>query len=129
MPDYGQDISCMIDIEPTFRLVSDVELMRQVAFRRLYCRQGSMLSAPTEETLDVRDFMSMAVEAGGLSKIQGLCQAALLGDARIENANVVATFNTSSRKLILNINCTGSNGPFELVLSVDSLTVEMLRAA
>lgn len=129
MPDYGQDFSCMTDLEPTLRLVSGVELMRQVAFRRLYCRQGSLLSDPTAETLDVRDFMSMAVESGGLSKIQGLCQAALLGDARIENATVVATFNPRSRKLILNISCIGSNGPFELVLSVDSLTVELLRAA
>lgn len=127
MPDYGQDLSCMTDLDPVMRLVSGVELMRQVAFRRLYCRQGSLLSDPTAETLDVRDFMGMAVESGGLSKIQGLCQAALLGDARIDSAVVIATFSNATRKLTLQISCTGSNGPFELTLAVSALTVEVLR--
>jgi hypothetical protein len=129
MPDYGQDLSCYIDINPTLMLVSGTELMRQVAFRRLYCRQGSLLSDPTAETLDVRDFMGMAVESGGLSKIQGLCQAALLADERIDSAIVQATFTNATRKLTLQIACTGSNGPFNLTLSVDALTVELLRAA
>src|SRR5690349_17455127 len=109
------------------RLVSGSEMMGQVCLRRLYCRQGSLLSNPNDNTLDARDFVGDGVSQKDLPKIGGLCQGALLGDPRIATANVLASFTPSTKTLTLNITGTGSQGPFSLVLSVTAVTVEILR--
>jgi len=109
------------------RLVSGAEMMGQVCLRRLYCRQGRLLSNPNDNTLDARDFVNDGVSAKDLPKIGGLCQGALLGDPRIATAMVLATFTPSTKTLALNIKGTGSQGPFALVLGVSAVTVEILK--
>ncbi len=55
---YGVDFSCTDDMHPTMPTTSGDQLMREVAFRRLYTPTGSLLSAPQEFTIDVREYLS-----------------------------------------------------------------------
>lgn len=128
-PNYGSDISCTTDLDPTFRMVNGPPMMAQVCLRRLYCRKGRLLSDPNDETIDARDFVSQGIAAseGGLAKIRGQCQAALMADPRIFSAIVTPTFSSLERTLSLNIVGTGAFGPFALTLRVTELTVELLR--
>lgn len=126
-PNYGVDLSCTDDLSALLNTVSGTELMGQVCVRRLYCRKGSLLSNPLANTLDARDFISSEVGPGGIAKIQGLCQAALLDDERVFDVQVVATFSRNQKTLSLAITGTGAQGPFALVLGVSSLTVELLK--
>lgn len=128
-PNYGKDISCTTDLDATFRLVSGEEMMGQVCLRRLYCRKGRLLSDPNDKTIDARDFVSQGVAAsqGGLARIKGQCQEALVADPRIFSAVVTPTFDSLERSLALNIVGTGAFGPFALTLRVTELTVELLR--
>lgn len=128
MVDYGTDLSCTDDLNPLLKVVSGVELMKEVVFRRLYCRPGNLLSNPLDNTIDVRDFLNGAI--GGeltLERINGMCQAAIMGDNRIYKAIVQSSFDRKSGLLQLAINCVGSVGPFDLVIQVSALTVELLR--
>jgi hypothetical protein len=109
------------------RLVSGPEMMAQVCLRRLYCRQGRLLSNPNDNTLDARDFVADGVTQKDLPRIGGQCQGALLGDPRIAKASVLASFSPLTKTLTLNITGTGSLGPFALVLSVTSVTVQILK--
>ena len=130
MPDYGRDISCATDLDPLLADVTGVDLMVQVCVRRLFCRKGSCLSAPTENTLDARDFLNGSVDLNSQSAIQQiavLCQNALLGDERILSATVVPQYSIGAKLLTLQIQCTGANGPFSLTLAVNQVTVQLVR--
>lgn len=129
MTDYGSDLSCSTDLDGLLRLVTGNQLMEEVCVRRLYCAAGALLSDPTDNTLDARDFLSQDIGPGDITRIQGLCAQALMGDDRILSASVIATFNSSLKALTLVINAVGANGPFTLTLSVTALTVELLRPA
>lgn len=127
-PNYGVDLSCTSDIDPLLRDVTGVELMAQVCVRRLFCRQGRLLSNPIDNTIDARDFLSQGITPSDLPRIQGLCAGALLGDPRIfPPTTVAASFNPNLRVLTLAINATGAAGPFSLTLAVSAVTVELLR--
>jgi hypothetical protein len=126
-PEYGVDLSCGLDLDPMLVTVTGTELMNQVALHRLYGRQGSLLSNPVDNTLDVRDFLSADVRQSDLPSIAGRCKGALEGDQRIDNATVVATFNPNTRVLTLSITGYGAFGPFNLTLAVTEVTVEVLR--
>lgn len=129
MTDYGSDLSCTTDLDGLCRVVTGNELMAEVCVRRLYCPAGGLLSDPTDNTLDARDFLSADIGPGDLTRIQGLCAQALMGDPRILSAQVTAKFDNASRTLTLTINVVGALGPFTLTLSVTALTVELLRPA
>lgn len=130
-PDYGLDLSALDDFSPLLATVTGTDLMREVAFRRLYCRAGNLLSNPLDNTLDVRDFLNGSIRrrpdgTPDLSGIAGKCVIALLGDVRISEAVVTPSFDFSTGVLTLAISCVGSEGPFELTIAVTSLTVELL---
>ena len=127
MPDYGLDLSATTDLDPLLGTVSGSKLMGQVCLRRLYCRKGRLLSNPNAQTLDARDFVSAGINGpADLIRIQGMCSAALLGDERIQEAIVTASYDYRLKALTLTIEALGAEGPFRLTLLVTALTVDQL---
>lgn len=127
MPDYGQDISCTTDLDPTFRLVDGETMMAQVCVRRLYCGRGQLLSDPNDETIDAREFVSNGMKQGELTRVKALCESALLADPRVFSVRVKPSYDAGARRITLPIQGTGSEGPFQLTLAVSDVTVELLR--
>jgi len=128
--DYGRDISCTTDLDPLLNDVTGNDLMVQVCVRRLFCRQGSCLSAPNAITLDVRDFLNGSLDLSQQSATQNIsvqCQNALLGDERILSCTVDATYTFATKLLTLQIQANGANGPFSLTLAVNQVTVQLIR--
>lgn len=125
--DYGTDLSCTSDLDPTLRDVTGDDLMAQVVLHRLFCRQGRLLSNPVDNTIDLRDKIAAGIKPGDEATIQGQCASALVGDERIISANVKATFSTFTSTLTLNIKGQGSRGPFNLTIAATAVTVELLR--
>jgi len=128
--DFGRDISCTTDLDPLLNDVTGNDLMVQVCVRRLFCRQGSCLSAPNAITLDVRDFLNGSLDLSQQSATQNIsvqCQNALLGDERILSCTVDATYTFATKLLALQIQANGANGPFSLTLSVNQVTVQLIR--
>ena len=126
-PDYGSDLSCGTDVDPLLRLVTGSELMAQVALHRIYCRQGRLLSNPVDNTIDARDFIAQGISQKDLPRIQAQIMGAILGDPRIFSCSVQAEYTFATRSLDLEIQGTGSRGPFQLTLRVTALTIEQLR--
>lgn len=127
--DYGTDFSCTTDIDPLLRLVTGEELMAQVCLHRLYCRQGRLLPNPVANTIDLRDLIATGITARDLPRIEGMCRSALVGDERVYNATVSATFVTLTNTLTLNIKGDGAYGPFNLTIAATAVTVELLRGS
>jgi len=128
--DYDRNISCTTDLDPLLNDVTGNDLMVQVCVRRLFCRQGSCLSAPNAITLDVRDFLNGSLDLSQQSATQNIsvqCQNALLGDERILSCTVDATYTFATKLLTLQIQANGANGPFSLTLAVNQVTVQLIR--
>ncbi len=123
---YGSDFSCLTGLDPILRLVSGSELMTQVAFRRLYCPPGGLFSSPNAVTVDVRDFLGQPFDpVRDRPRVIALCQAALVDDERIYSAQVTCSYDDGT--LSIGASGTGSLGPFNLLLKVTAVTVEILR--
>jgi hypothetical protein len=125
--DYGADFSCGSDLDPLLRLVTGEELMAQVCLHRVFCRQGSLLSNPVDNTIDLRDQIATGIEQKDLAQINGKARSALMGDQRIFTATVSSTFVARTNTLTLSIQGDGAFGPFNLTLAADAVTVEILR--
>jgi phage baseplate assembly protein W len=127
MPDYGLDVSCTTDIDPSLRLVSGSELMREVIVRRLTCRKGSLLSDPLYG-IDVRDFLNSKIDTNALTRIQSLVTGELLNDERVQSVTTLASYTTTSKTLTLRVQGTGALGPFNLTITAGTgaLTVSAL---
>lgn len=127
-PAYGSDISAKTDLDGTLRLVSGVEMMGEVCLRRLYCRRGRLLSAPNANTLDARDLLNAGLDRSGLGSVAVQCQAAILGDPRVFTCTVTPSYDAANRTLELRVQGVGASGPFALTLSVNAVTIELIRA-
>jgi len=128
--DYGRDISATTDLDPLLQDVTGNDLMVQMCIRRLFCRKGSCLSAPSANTIDVRDFLNGSIDLtkqSSLQQISVLCQNAILGDERILSVTVTPSYTFATKLLTLNIQAVGANGPFSLTLAVSQVTVQLLR--
>ena len=128
--DYGRDVSCTTDLDPLLSDVTGNDLMVQMCVRRLFCRQGSCLSAPNAITLDVRDFLNGSLDLSQQSATQNIsvqCQNALLGDERILSCTVDVTYTFATKLLTIQIQANGANGPFSLTLAVNQVTVQLIR--
>jgi len=126
--DYGRDISGAIDISPTLQESTGLQLMREVAVRRQYTPDASLLSAPDEKTVDLRSFISADFPHNerGAQIVASAAVAALQADPRILSATVDATWETESY-MVLRERIFTAEGPFDLVLGVNSVTISVLR--
>lgn len=125
--DFGVDLSCGTDLDPLLRTVTGTELMNEVCERRLFCRAGSLLSNPIDNTIDVRDFVAAGIAPSDLGRIRSQVISALTGDQRIFSATCAASFDPNLQILTLAITGNGASGPFNLTLAVSAVTVEIMR--
>lgn len=127
MTDYGYDISGSTDITPGLHDIGDgAELMRQVSVRRLLTPLGGLLSAPDEDTIDLRSYVSGAVDISRLYQIRAAISTALLADERISDADIKLEFDRETEVLRVSIAGDGAEGPFELTLSVTDVSFEVI---
>ena len=129
MTDFGFEISCTDSIK-TGHYVSGARLVAEAAYRRLITPRG-MLSGGEEEDnygFDVMDAIGSVSTASEAASLPGRIQTELLKDDRLQSVDVVVTPSTSGPSTTFNIDITGHTaaGPFNLVLAVSSVTVDIL---
>lgn len=125
--DFGRDISGTTDVSATLQESEGLQLMREVAVRRLFTPDRSLLSAPDEQTVDLRIFCSadFSRNTQGIRVIESTAQAALQADPRILSAQVTARWLTEHTLEVL-VSCDTALGPFQLTLAVNAVTIEVL---
>lgn len=117
------------DLTPTLLDEDQVDLAI-VSMRRLSTDKGMLLSAPDEETIDLRNMLSSELPPGqaGFGFIRSQATGALLADPRIFSVEISGTLSDDGHSLSMFISGIGSTGPFALTLNVSQLTVSMLRS-
>lgn len=123
--DYGTDVSTFPDLDPSFTLISGPRVVIEAIARRLVTPRGTMPGRPNDG-IDVRQWLNDSVDAGTLARMHGAIESEIAKDERVQRAAVSLAFDAASRTLRITINVRLDDGPFDLVLSVDRVTLSLL---
>lgn len=123
--DYGVDVSCISDIDPAFTLVSGPTAVAQALARRLITPRGGLHYAGTYG-YDLRQHLNGSLEPGDEFVIASAIEAQCAQDERVFSASATVAFESLTETLRVSIVAQLDEGPFELVLRVSAVTVEIL---
>lgn len=132
MTDFGRDIKCSTDITPTLQDDDGLSLMQGVAVRQLYTPNQSLLSDPSHQSIDLRQFLSTdsMVQSNGQLNTNGVsaaAKAALLADPRVFSAAVRIEWFPDANYMTVGITGVCAEGPFALTLGVSQVTIKILQ--
>ncbi len=120
--DYGNDTEAVSDLTFPRSQVEGEIMMAQAMARRLTTRRGGLFYAP-DYGYDLRQFLKGSVPP--TSVINGNIENELLKDDRVADVTAESTFNGTT--LEVRVFGNGAEGPFDLTISIDEVTVELLR--
>ena len=126
---FGRDLSCMTGLR-TGRFATGARLVGEAAFRRLTTPRGALRGGEEEQNygLDLTELIGSTSPKATAASLPGRIRAELLKDERIEevSAEVTDVSDGVSTRFDIVIEALTSEGPFELQLLVDGVTVELL---
>lgn len=123
-PDFGDSLSCIYDLDPTFFVVSGFTALGQAIARRLLTPRGQLIDDPNYG-YDLSQFIDADVGPYDLPRIQTFAQQEVLKDERILSATVTMTLNSGN--LLIQVNLVSNAGPFQLTLNVSNVTAPLLQ--
>lgn len=126
---FGRDTSCTTGVKPG-RYVSGVRLVGEALYRRFTTQEGTLLGGPEEEVygLDLTDMIGDTpanIKAAWPARIQNEA----LRDPRVRTAKATITVTTDTAGLVtasILLECDTEEGPFDLQLTVDEVSVTLL---
>lgn len=127
-PDYGIDISCTDDLDPLFRTVRQLDVVKQAMVRRLQSPIGSLFLDP-RYGLDVRGLVSTSTAEGANAAgyVAGLIRTQMLMDERIDSVSIEsAQYDAAERAIAIRLAAYTSSGPFGLVLKLNATNLEII---
>jgi phage baseplate assembly protein W len=124
----GGDLDVVTDLPgPYFRVASGLRNIGNALARRLTTERGGLFYAPNYG-LDVRRYLNAGMTPQQLAQVQGDIADEVGKDPRIENPTVTVVQNLPAMTMRITIACELAEGPFEFVIGVTSLTVQLLNA-
>lgn len=126
MTTYGSDLSCVSDLDPTMREVSEDRGMLESIARRVTTSRGSAIDAP-DDGIDIRDWLSASLSNVVIASLQLMIRGEVMKDERVLEAGVIVTYDAQAQKLTVRIAGLGADGPFRLTLPVSATRVELLE--
>lgn len=130
MTEFGKDTSCTDELRPG-QLVTGKRLLAEAIYRRLTTPRGTLLGGEEEADygIDLLDLVGSASSKSDLAALPGRIQNELLKDPRIDSVSALVTSSSfgPSLSVTIEIDVISSEGPFDLQLSVNEVSVELLR--
>ncbi len=124
---YGRGIDTLRGWPYRFTYASGYRNLGNNLARRLQTPRGS-LAWDLDCGYDVRALFRGSLSAGEIITAESAISSECEKDERVDSANTSITYVSRAQTLIISIAVTGADGPFDLILSVDNLTVSILRA-
>ena len=123
---YGSDLGCILSTDALFSSATGIDVVRQDAYHRLLT--DSVLG-PAGDGWGYDCRRLLGAPDAQLASFSALLSEVLQRDERITSAQVsIVSSRTSSglRVVTVRARCTTAAGPFDLVLSVDGVTVSTI---
>ena len=124
-PLAATDVDCRTGMPLRWSIVSGRPSLLNNLVRRLTTPTGSLPDDPTYG-IDIRRFLSAGLTPGGVNRLRGLIVDQVGADPLVQSVDDVA-FLFSQGFFQITIAVTDAQGPFDLVLLVDELTVSLLN--
>lgn len=124
----GSDWLGLDDLDPNGELVSGKACVAQDLAHRLSTPRGGLFYDQSYGK-DLRAYMEEGLTPERLAALPGEVSQECEKDERVESATVAVTYNNLTEKLSVKISILTAEGPFELVLEVSALTVDILKVA
>lgn len=124
MADFGVDISALPDLD--FRLKSGLPNLAEAIARRYITPRGALWYAPGYG-LDLRRYLNEAMTPELLEEMRILVEQEAEKDPRVLLAEARVALEPGHRVRVA-LRLETDEGPFDLVLSVDRVSVEVLNA-
>ena len=125
-PDYGVDIAIYPDLSPTFALVSGSAQVKQALWCRFKTRRGTNPEDP-DYGLDLTEMIGDDISPYDAYKWSAAIESESLKDERVISAGAEVDYDEKSGSASVTLLVDIGQGPFKLVLSVTSVTVELLN--
>lgn len=126
--DYGDDVSTFPFPDTTFSTLRGKRVLAEALSRRLLTRKGLIKLFP-DYGEDVRDLVNETMSDARLEQTRARVEAELLQDERVDSLTVSVSFSLAASTLAISCSGTSSLGPFDFVLSVSSVSVELYLGA
>ena len=116
---FGRDLSCREDLDPTMREVEGLEVLTEAAHRRLRTRRGRLLD---EETygIDLVDLLNAELTPDELAQVPGLAAGELLKDERVQAVTGAMTTDAAGG-VALTLVGESAAGPFDMTMAIAEL--------
>lgn len=127
--ELGVDFDILDGLKPEFTLVRGRPNLARAIARRLQTPEGFLAESfggDPDYGLDVRSWLNRDFSLDQISALESRVKDEVEKDPRVLEAEVVVTYVLASSSLEIEIHMETAVGPFELVLAVTSLTVEMI---
>lgn len=121
--DLGEDFRGILDVYPNLARASGRTALGEALCRRLSTPRGGLFY-DFDYGFDLRSFLSAAQPPPGF--IESQVAAELLKDERVLDVEV-GSVGFVAEALTLAITVTDGDGPFNLTVTADKLTVQLLR--
>ncbi len=127
MTDYGTDISTFPDLDPNFTVKSGPAVVAEAVARRLMTPNGGGLFYDESYGFDLRSYLNGALTTKTQSYVSSVVEQQALLDERVVDASANVTLNSATGKLRVDLNIETGDGPFELVLAISAVGIEILQ--
>lgn len=129
MTAFGRDTSCT-DALRSGRFVSGARLVAEAIYRRLITPRGMLRGGEGEADygLDLMGLIGRTTSAADRAALPGVVAAEVRKDERVDTVDVrvTSTVHGPTTAYDVAISCTTAAGPFELVVRVSDLTIQMV---
>lgn len=124
--DLGQDVSCFSGLDPSFTLVGGLANLGQALLHRLQTPRGGLFYDSNYGT-DIRAYCNDTITAEKIAQVAAAVQAECVKDERVEACSASVNFDFTTKTLNIGLTGSTSSGPFQFILAVTSVTIELLE--
>lgn len=129
--DFGRDTFCLNSLR-TGRMATGPTLIGQRLYHCLITQRGALAGGEEEANFgeSLQDLIGAPSGRGTESQIRAKVRRAAGSDARILETKIEiasTTETTGASTHAVSISCTTAEGPFDLVVAIGSVTVELLK--
>lgn len=134
MADLGSDVSTFLvagqppDLDPNFTLISGARPIAETLARGLMQPHGQLvdINDTARAGRDLRKYLSKRLTKLTLLQMRQAIELEARLDERIDSVVVDLSFDQSTNKVTVKLTVTSAEGPFDLVLAVDKVSVSVL---
>lgn len=124
--DYGVDLDILTDTRASLSLAAGLRNIGNAIARRVTTPRGTLFY-DLDYGFDVRAFLNAGFTIDQLSRLQAQISTEVEKDPRVDSADVTLSPDIENQKMTITIRLELATGPFELILGVSALTVDLLE--